>query len=446
MPDADRERYQKQDKLGEGTYATVFRGKNKQTGDIVALKEIHLDSEEGAPSTAIREISLMKELRHPNIVRLYDVIHSERTLTLVFEHMDQDLKKYMDTHGNGGALDPFLCKHFLFQILKGIAFCHDNRVLHRDLKPQNLLINGRGELKLADFGLARAFGIPVNTFSNEVVTLWYRAPDVLLGSRNYSTSIDMWSVGCIMAEMYSGKPLFPGKTNEDQLNKIFKLLGTPTEATWPRVSEYPEYKKNISHYPPQPLSAKLPMIDPAGMDLLQSLLQYQPHRRISAHEAMSHAYFADLNQASALQRSLFEMGAGPGGHLTCAQAMASMGLQSVAGYSAAPAGYPAAPQQMGLGVPGMAVGMPMQGGVMMPPVGAANVNIVGGAYSAVPVVAGPSIPQYQHQHQPQVTQGQLVGGYGAAGGSMNGHVPQHVQHASQHSQGQQPYHYYYSVQ
>ncbi|KAI8613644.1 serine/threonine-protein kinase pef1 [Chytriomyces sp. MP71] len=220
------ERYLRLEKLGEGTYATVYKGKNRLTNDIVALKEIHLDPEEGAPSTAIREISLMKELRHVNIVRLYDVIHNEKTLTLVFEFMDQDLKKYMDVSGAAGALPPHLCKTFLYQLLRGIAFCHENRVLHRDLKPQNLLINSRMELKIADFGLARAFGIPVNTFSNEVVTLWYRAPDVLLGSRNYSTSIDIWSAGCIMAEVYSGKPLFPGKTNEDQLLRIFKLLGT----------------------------------------------------------------------------------------------------------------------------------------------------------------------------------------------------------------------------
>ncbi|KAI9336839.1 cyclin-dependent protein kinase [Zopfochytrium polystomum] len=287
----DKERYLRLEKLGEGTYATVYKGKNKFTNEVVALKEIHLDAEEGAPSTAIREISLMKELRHNNIVRLYDVIHTEKTLTLVFEHMDQDLKKYMDSQGNGGALNPQLCKLFLHQLLKGIAFCHENRVLHRDLKPQNLLINQRMELKLADFGLARAFGIPVNTFSNEVVTLWYRAPDVLLGSRNYSTSIDIWSAGCIMAEMCSGKPLFPGKTNEDQLTKIFKLLGTPSEATWPHVSELSEYKKNFPYYPPQPLQNKLPMIEPVGLDLLMRMIEYQPQRRISAKEALTHAYF-----------------------------------------------------------------------------------------------------------------------------------------------------------
>lgn len=170
------ERYDKGETLGEGTYATVYKGINRATNMIVALKEIKLDPEEGAPSTAIREISLMKELKHINIVLLYDVIHTPETLTLVFEFMDQDLKKFIDSQG--GPLSQPLIENFMFQLLLGVSFCHDNRVLHRDLKPQNLLINSRLELKLADFGLARAFGIPVNTFSNEVVTLWYRAPDV----------------------------------------------------------------------------------------------------------------------------------------------------------------------------------------------------------------------------------------------------------------------------
>jgi negative regulator of PHO system len=132
------------------------------------LKEIHLDAEEGTPSTAIREISLMKELKHVNVVRLHDVIHTETKLVLIFEYCDQDLKKYMDQHGDRGALDPVTVRSFMYQLLKGTSFCHENQVLHRDLKPQNLLINRKGELKLGDFGLARAFGVPVNTFSNEV--------------------------------------------------------------------------------------------------------------------------------------------------------------------------------------------------------------------------------------------------------------------------------------
>ena len=133
------DRYMKLEKLGEGTYANVYKGTDRNTGEIVALKEINLDSEEGAPSTAIREISLMKELKHDNIVRLFDVIHTEKTLTLVFEFMELDLKKYMDSLGSGRVIDDKTAKRFLWHLLKGVAFCHDNRVLHRDLKPQNLV-------------------------------------------------------------------------------------------------------------------------------------------------------------------------------------------------------------------------------------------------------------------------------------------------------------------
>lgn len=272
----------------------VFKGRNRQTGELVALKEIHLDSEEGTPSTAIREISLMKELKHENIVALHDVIHTENKLMLVFEYMDGDLKKYMDTQGERGALKPMVIKSFMYQLLKGIDFCHKNRVLHRDLKPQNLLINKQGQLKLGDFGLARAFGIPVNTFSNEVVTLWYRAPDVLLGSRTYNTSIDIWSAGCIMAEMFSGRPLFPGTTNEDQLQRIFRIMGTPTERTWPGISNFPEYKTTWQMYATQPLSTILPQIDPVGIELLTSMLQLRPELRISAADALNHPWFHDL--------------------------------------------------------------------------------------------------------------------------------------------------------
>lgn len=286
--------FQQLEKLGEGTYATVFKGRNRQTGELVALKEIHLDSEEGTPSTAIREISLMKELKHENIVALHDVIHTENKLMLVFEYMDGDLKKFMDTNGERGALKPHVIKSFMHQLLKGIDFCHKNRVLHRDLKPQNLLINSKGALKLGDFGLARAFGIPVNTFSNEVVTLWYRAPDVLLGSRTYNTSIDIWSAGCIMAEMFTGRPLFPGTTNEDQIVRIFRIMGTPTERTWPGLTSFPEYKPNWQMYATQSLSSILPQIDRDGIDLLQRMLQLRPELRISAHDALQHHWFNDL--------------------------------------------------------------------------------------------------------------------------------------------------------
>lgn len=281
------------EKLGEGTYATVYKGRSRTTNEIVALKEIHLDAEEGTPSTAIREISLMKELKHVNIVRLYDVIHTETKLVLIFEYCDQDLKKYMDQHGDKGALDPATVRSFMYQLLKGTSFCHENRVLHRDLKPQNLLINRKGELKLGDFGLARAFGVPVNTFSNEVVTLWYRAPDVLLGSRTYNTSIDVWSCGCIFAEMISGVPLFRGRDNQDQLLHIMRIIGTPDDRVLKKIAnDAPEITlKQYPKYPKIPFQQVLPKASPQALDLLERLLQFDPSKRVTATDALSHPYF-----------------------------------------------------------------------------------------------------------------------------------------------------------
>ncbi|ORX62776.1 protein serine/threonine kinase [Hesseltinella vesiculosa] len=289
------DKYQKIEKLGEGAYGIVYKAQNRETNEVVALKRIRLDNEEeGVPCTAIREISLLKELRHPNILRLYDVLHKERKLILVFEYLDSDLKKFLDS--NGGDIDILTIKQMMYQLLKGIAYCHAHRVLHRDLKPQNLLINKRGELKLGDFGLARAFGIPVRNYSRDVVTLWYRAPDVLMGSKQYSTSIDLWSAGCIFAEMATGSPLFPGISVADQLQCIFKILGTPTEESWPRVSQIPEYKPDFEIFAPIPLESLLPKLDPSGIDLLKKLLLYPPDQRISAADALEHPYFDELRK------------------------------------------------------------------------------------------------------------------------------------------------------
>lgn len=185
--------------IGKGTYGTVYKAKDEEGKEIYALKKIKLQGEdEGIPSTAIREICLLKELNQINIVKLLDVIHSSKKLTLVFEFIDRDLKKVIDTTKGDGLPLPKV-KSFLYQLLQGVAYIHQYKILHRDMKPQNLLISNEGVLKIADFGLARGYGLPVRNYTHEVVTLWYRPPDVLLGSKDYSTSIDMWSVGCIFA-------------------------------------------------------------------------------------------------------------------------------------------------------------------------------------------------------------------------------------------------------
>lgn len=288
-------KYEKIEKIGEGTYGTVFKAKNLETMEIVALKRVRLDQDdEGVPSSALREICLLKELKHKNIVRLHDVLHSERNMTLVFEYCDQDLKKYFDTCG--GKIDQQVVKSFMYQMLKGLAFCHNHNILHRDLKPQNLLINKNGELKLADFGLARSFGIPVRCYSAEVVTLWYRPPDVLFGAKLYSTSIDTWSAGCIFAEMTNaGIPLFPGNDVEDQLKRIFKLLGTPTEQSWPGITKLPDYRP-YPLYPPNPMWYHVvPHLSFEGRDLLKQLIIVNPNHRMLADEALQHHYFSDYN-------------------------------------------------------------------------------------------------------------------------------------------------------
>ncbi|KAJ6818915.1 cell division control protein 2-like protein A [Iris pallida] len=289
------DQYEKVEKIGEGTYGVVYKARDRVTNETIALKKIRLEQEdEGVPSTAIREISLLKEMQHGNIVRLQDVVHSEKRIYLVFEYLDLDLKKHMDSCPEL-TKDPRLVKKFLYQILQGIAYCHSHRILHRDLKPQNLLIDRHtNALKLADFGLARAFGIPVRTFTHEVVTLWYRAPEILLGSRQYSTPVDIWSVGCIFAEMVNQRPLFPGDSEIDELFKIFRVLGTPNEDSWPGVSSLPDFKSAFPKWPAKDLATVFPSLEAAGIDLLSKMLQLEPNKRITARHALDHAYFKDV--------------------------------------------------------------------------------------------------------------------------------------------------------
>lgn len=225
----------------------------------------HRESE-GVPSTAIREIALLRELNHPNVVRLLDVIHSDKNLYLVFEYLNQDLKKLLDD--SNGGLEPSLVKSYLWQLLQGIAHCHTQRVLHRDLKPQNLLIDDAGNIKLADFGLARSISLPIRGYTHEVVTLWYRAPEILLGSSVYGPAVDIWAIGCIFAEMCSKKALFPGDSEIDQLFRIFRTLGTPNESIWPGVSSLPDFKISFPQWLRQDLYRCLPQMSRDAIDLL----------------------------------------------------------------------------------------------------------------------------------------------------------------------------------
>ena len=293
-------KYTKTVKIGEGTYGVVYKAKDQKGNEIYALKKIRLQAEEeGIPSTAIREISLLKELKHKNIVELFDVLHTPKKLTLVFEYVKHDLKKVIDAT-NGQGLDLKLVKSFLYQLLKGIEFIHKHKVLHRDLKPQNLLISEDNILKIADFGLARGYGIPVKNYTHEVVTLWYRAPDVLLGSKTYGTTVDIWSIGCIFAEMVTGKPLFMGKSESDQLKKIFKIRGTPSDTYAPGLRDLPEWGVNENVFdtiPEDDIQKYVTGLDSEGIDLLLKFIQVDPEKRISADEALKHPFFDDIQQS-----------------------------------------------------------------------------------------------------------------------------------------------------
>ncbi|XP_042369044.1 cyclin-dependent kinase 15-like [Plectropomus leopardus] len=285
------------EKLGEGAYASVYKGISRINGQLVALKVIRTKTEEGVPFTAIREASLLKGLKHANIVVLHDIIHTRDSLTFVFEYVQTDLAQYLTDHP--GGLHSHNIRLFMFQLLRALCFIHSRRILHRDLKPHNLLISYLGELKLADFGLARSKSIPSQTFSSEVVTLWYRPPDVLLGSTDYSTALDIWGAGCIFVEMLQGAPAFPGVTDVfEQLQKIWMVLGLPSEESWPGVTQLPNYKPEWFHRsePKQFRSVwkRLDQLPYKTEDLVQRMLRGVPAARISAQDALRHPYFSTL--------------------------------------------------------------------------------------------------------------------------------------------------------
>ncbi|XP_011866036.1 PREDICTED: cyclin-dependent kinase 4-like [Vollenhovia emeryi] len=300
--------------IGNGAYGTVYKAKDKTSGQIVALKKVRIPlTEDGLPTSTLREIAALKSLEryeHPHIVRLLDVCQgdyldlpsvdggrSERldrglTLWLVFEHVERDLASYIAhcrSSSPRSSIPPYLVRQMSKEILYGVEFLHSHRIMHRDLKPQNLLVTREGTIKIADFGLAKTYDFEMR-LTSVVVTQWYRAPEVLLGC-SYATPVDVWSVGCILAELCKLQPLFPGTSEGDQLDRIFEVLGTPSQQAWP---------ENVSlnwtafpYRPPKSLGAIIPDLNEHGLDLVRSMLMFDPHSRITAAQAVRHRYFSE---------------------------------------------------------------------------------------------------------------------------------------------------------
>ena len=227
----------------------VFKVKSRRASGprqhVLVMKVCHWQycCDEGVDSRLIRQIAVLRMLRHPNVVRLVEVLHSENRFHAIYEYCDESLARVMERQQSG--LDPSLIKSYAFQLIAAVQYCHSRAVMHRDIKPQHIQCNRDGTLKLIDFSLARSFSVPMREYTHEVVTLWYRAPEVLLGLQRYSNAIDLWSVGLVLAEMALGRPLLPGDSEIGQLFKTFQVLGTPTEDSWPGCTALPNFSKTF---------------------------------------------------------------------------------------------------------------------------------------------------------------------------------------------------------
>jgi len=291
--------YERVEQVGEGTYGQVYKAKSNETGELVALKRVRMDNEkEGFPITAIREVKILKILNHKNVVRLKEIVTSKAaeynqgkgSIYMVMEFCEHDLTGLTDS---GIKFNVPQIKCFMKQLLQGLEYCHKNRILHRDIKGSNLLINDKGQLKLADFGLARPFDEGNKPYTNRVITLWYRPPELLLGEVKYGPAIDMWSAGVLFAELLLRKPILTGRNEMQQISHIFQMFGTPTEETWPGVTQLQHYKIVVESLgnAPNKFDEHFGQLDPHAKDLLRKMLAMNPSQRISAKAALDHDYF-----------------------------------------------------------------------------------------------------------------------------------------------------------
>ncbi|GJW52359.1 probable serine/threonine-protein kinase, partial [Tanacetum coccineum] len=282
--------YEKFEKIGQGTYSSVFRARHAASGRMVALKKVRFDNlKPDSVKFMAREITILRSLDHPNIMKLEGIITSQVSciIYLVFEYMEHDLAGLLSSPDIKFSHSQIKC--YMRQLLKGIEHCHSRGVLHRDIKTANILVNNEGVLKIGDFGLAKSYGsMSKEPLTSHVVTLWYRPPELLLGCTKYGTSVDLWSVGCVFAELFLGRPILNGRTEVEQLHRIFKLCGTPPDDYWNK-SKLPLATMFKPHHAYEStLHERCKDIPKTALNLIETLLSVDPCKRGTASSALEH--------------------------------------------------------------------------------------------------------------------------------------------------------------
>ncbi|KAG1670222.1 Cyclin-dependent kinase 10 [Nymphon striatum] len=274
--------FEKLNRIGEGTYGIVYRARDTKSNEIVAMKKMRMEQEkDGVPVSTLRELNILLNLKHNNVVQLKEVTvgKSLNSIFLVMEYCEQDLGSLLDNMQSPFSESQVKC--IMLQLFNGLQYLHQSFIVHRDLKVSNLLLTDKGCLKIADFGLARKYGLPLKPMTPQVVTLWYRAPELLLHANTQTTAIDMWAAGCILGELLSHKPLLPGRSEIHQLELILEMLGTPNDNIWPVNIIFSLYN-NLKH--------TFPWLSAAGMRLLNFLFMYDPNKRATAEDCLQSSY------------------------------------------------------------------------------------------------------------------------------------------------------------